>query len=321
MQSFDRLFAESLSTVSAFCSVFTFCFGKNVHSHNQITDKTDSEKPAMPFIGYPTQRQYQSFAQWPDPPAWHNSQEDKAQRESQEGPIKPPRRSLSLSIRKFAVKKSKKQKLRGRPFISAPSNFRHLHHETVDTATALQHPRRAPIPSDPNSFRRLELDMHLPSSEHLLSPFMPIFNVQPATEIAPLPPAQLPSQEYATIVHQKSSPSMSFHLPRRGTAENLSMASGSEYVPSPPPKSKARTRAYTTNSREHILERIASAMLEKQRLQEQIDIVVERQSIYSNSRPSTAHGLHGKCCMFHFHSTSSQSRFVNGLKWVALFSD
>ncbi|RYP81720.1 hypothetical protein DL769_001870 [Monosporascus sp. CRB-8-3] len=41
---------------------------------------------------------------------------------------------------------------------------------------------------------------------------------------------------------------------------------------------------------EDLVERIANAMMERDRLQEQIDEVIERQSIYASSRPSTAHG-------------------------------
>jgi hypothetical protein len=40
-----------------------------------------------------------------------------------------------------------------------------------------------------------------------------------------------------------------------------------------------------------MVERIASAMLEKERLQAEIDSIVERQSIYTNSRPTTAYGM------------------------------
>jgi len=55
----------------------------------------------------------------------------------------------------------------------------------------------------------------------------------------------------------------------------------------------ARARAYTSPSVERIAERIASAMIEKEMLQAEIDSVIERQSIYVNSRPSTAHGMEG----------------------------
>ncbi|RYP23981.1 hypothetical protein DL767_008686 [Monosporascus sp. MG133] len=41
---------------------------------------------------------------------------------------------------------------------------------------------------------------------------------------------------------------------------------------------------------EDLVERVANAMMERDRLQEQIDDVIERQTIYASSRPSTAHG-------------------------------
>jgi hypothetical protein len=44
---------------------------------------------------------------------------------------------------------------------------------------------------------------------------------------------------------------------------------------------------------ENLVERVANAMLERDRLQEQIDDLIERQSIYISSRPSTAYGQPG----------------------------
>lgn len=59
--------------------------------------------------------------------------------------------------------------------------------------------------------------------------------------------------------------------------------------PRVPPRSRAR--AYTAPNVDRMVERIASAMLEKERLQAEIDSIVERQSIYTNSRPTTAYGM------------------------------
>jgi len=77
---------------------------------------------------------------------------------------------------------------------------------------------------------------------------------------------------------------MSFHLPRRSPS-----MTNDDSPPTIPPK--ARARAYTSPNVEKIVERIASAMIEVERLKEQIDEVVERQSLYINSRPSTAHSM------------------------------
>ncbi|KAF2964269.1 hypothetical protein GQX73_g9289 [Xylaria multiplex] len=56
-------------------------------------------------------------------------------------------------------------------------------------------------------------------------------------------------------------------------------------TPSPPPPPIV----------EDLVERVANAMLERDRLQEQIDDIVEKQSVFSSSRPSTAHGPSGLC--------------------------
>lgn len=57
-------------------------------------------------------------------------------------------------------------------------------------------------------------------------------------------------------------------------------------------------RAYTPSESpstimEDLVERVASAMLERDKLQEQIDNVIERSSIYISSRPSTGYGFPG----------------------------
>jgi hypothetical protein len=83
---------------------------------------------------------------------------------------------------------------------------------------------------------------------------------------------------------------MSFHLPRRQTHEAPSFSESPESTPPRvPPRSRAR--AYTSPNVERIVERIASAMIEKERLQWEIDSVIERQSIYTSSRPTTAYGM------------------------------
>jgi hypothetical protein len=90
---------------------------------------------------------------------------------------------------------------------------------------------------------------------------------------------------------------MSFHIPRRPVrSESVTSQANSntEGLPRIPPKAKARQRAYTAPSVEGMVERIASAMLEKEKLQAEIDSVIERSSIYISSRPSTAYGMPGK---------------------------
>jgi hypothetical protein len=87
---------------------------------------------------------------------------------------------------------------------------------------------------------------------------------------------------------------MSFHIPRRPVRTESVASRGWEEadgLPRIPPKAKARQRAYTAPSVEGMVERIASAMLEKEKLQAEIDSVIERSSIYISSRPSTAYGM------------------------------
>ena len=70
-------------------------------------------------------------------------------------------------------------------------------------------------------------------------------------------------------------------------------SSYSESQDSTPPRvpPRSRARAYTAPNVERIVERIASAMIEKELLQWEIDSIIERQSIYTSSRPTTAYGM------------------------------
>ena len=94
----------------------------------------------------------------------------------------------------------------------------------------------------------------------------------------------------------------------RSRSQSRSGDNGDEHsTPTRRPRPRtARARAYTAphsgdgHSRsppsvimEDLVERVASAMLERDRLQERIEDVIERQSIYTNSRPSTAYGHPG----------------------------
>ena len=104
--------------------------------------------------------------------------------------------------------------------------------------------------------------------------------------------------------------SLSFHVPRRpvGSLPGTPPATSSgvmtlppvrpETSPrtaSPPPPRvppKSRVRSYTApETVDHLKERIAEALLEKERLQDMIDDVIERQSVYLGSRPSTSHSM------------------------------
>lgn len=177
-----------------------------------------------------------------------------------------------------------------RPSISAPSNFRHIHSESFHFPSP--QPRHG---TRPVSFRPLELSIYDPSNR--LSPLIPNLDID---EHVPPPPAAHTRRENSwddnsiTLTHERSNSSMSFHIPRRpiqGQDEFSFMNSPDSSPPRVPPRSRAR--AYTAPNVDRMVERIASAMLEKERLQAEIDSIVERQSIYTNSRPTTAYGMQG----------------------------
>ncbi|KAF5025474.1 hypothetical protein F66182_2450 [Fusarium sp. NRRL 66182] len=194
-----------------------------------------------------------------------------------------------------------------RPLISAPSEFRH-----VSTASGPFYEYPEPTPSRASNlrpakqfpqrpYRPLELSIYQPDNR--VSPIMPHFDPRPAN------PA--PSSDYSECMsersdchtdevkppseHQKSfsDSSMSFHFPRRqmlGSAPSSSHGDD-EIPPLIPPKSRGRPRAHTSPDVEKVKERVASAMLEVEKLQKQIDDVIERQSLYVPSRPPTPHSV------------------------------
>jgi hypothetical protein len=180
-----------------------------------------------------------------------------------------------------------------RPQISAPTNFRHVYSESFNFPGYEPQPQRRP---GSGRFRPLELSIYLP--ENHLSPILPHFDH--ITELMPPPPAHThagPSTTWddssVTLTHERSYSSVSFHLPRRHAHDGSSSLSTSPDSTPPRIPPRARARAYTAPSVENLVERIASAIIEKERLQAEIDSVVERQSIYLSSRPSTAYGLQG----------------------------
>ncbi|KAK2000145.1 hypothetical protein LX36DRAFT_572861 [Colletotrichum falcatum] len=119
-----------------------------------------------------------------------------------------------------------------------------------------------------------------------LSPILPHFDM-----ITPPPPARLkpnPEDDVFGPSHEPKYSPMSFHLPRKPSA-SPSLTTASDTPPRIPPKSRARS--YTTGSTEMMKERIAFAMLEVDKLQHEIDLVMKRQSCYTNSRPSTSHSV------------------------------
>ena len=220
------------------------------------------------------------------------------------------RKSFSSTRTSFSVRRRLRSSSSLRPQISAPTNFRHVTGESFqfpNFETQIAQPRRA-------SFRPLQLSIYQP--ENAVSPILPLFadlHSGPEAElsafgrvITPPPPARVRGGSDAgshhsgrAIMHERSYSSMSFHVPRRSQPEDSPKFSTPQHQqnadsPSPPQiPLKSRARAYTSPETERLAERIASAMLEKEKLQELIDEVVERQSIYfgGSSRPSTAHSM------------------------------
>ncbi|KAH7137135.1 hypothetical protein B0J13DRAFT_71866 [Dactylonectria estremocensis] len=141
-----------------------------------------------------------------------------------------------------------------------------------------------------------------PLVRELGSPFTPIRSVKRSAENST--PSYSSDQleaswekspaEQHSLEHQRSFSSTSFHFPRKHISDTDSSPftiHEDEIPPLIPPKARARSRAYTAPDVETIKERVASAMLQVEKLQKQIDDVIERQSLYSVSRPTTSHSM------------------------------
>lgn len=195
---------------------------------------------------------------------------------------------------------SGKKRMR-RPQISSPFNFQHTSTGAVDFNPS--GPRSAPL------FRPLELSIY--ESNNQVSPLLPYF-IGPNPAMAPPPRAYtrprsrteaLPDvfdddddDDDATLSHSRnhsrSRSDLSFHIPRRpvNDASSFMTASIGETPPRIPPRAAGRNRprAYTSPSVEKIVERIASALIERELLEAEIESIKERQSICL-SRPSTSY--------------------------------
>ncbi|KAF4125275.1 hypothetical protein GMORB2_4115 [Geosmithia morbida] len=207
-----------------------------------------------------------------------------------------------------------------RPQISAPSDFRHLQSgsgcmpqtyspEQMALGRAPEAPpvQLRPRPNRqarPSSFRPIELSIYQRNSRRISS--MLSFLEFPGMAVTPPEPAQLRErldEDHQLVRHQRANSTVPpFHLPLRpatdsGTSSLQASSDEQEQEHGTPPpvpeKSQARERAYTSPDVESIRARIAQAMAEAERLQQRIDNVIERQSIYSASRPSTAHSMTG----------------------------
>lgn len=183
-----------------------------------------------------------------------------------------------------------------RPQISAPTNFRHLYSESFrfpDYGPA------QPVRPQPASFRPLELSIYM--TDNRLSPILPHFDY-PEPPVTPPPRAVTLSShsgDSPSIPHSRSYSSMSFHIPRRpvngGSVFDSPRSDASTPQRPQPARLRARTSPETPSPMmDDLVERVASALVERDRLQEKIEDVIERQSIYVSSRPSTANGQPGE---------------------------
>ncbi|KAK3390204.1 hypothetical protein B0H63DRAFT_108407 [Podospora didyma] len=200
-----------------------------------------------------------------------------------------------------------------RPQISGPTNFRHLHSDSFQFPSP-QVSQLLETHQRPRSFRPLELSIYAP--ENQLSPILP--HLAGTSDLIAPPPRAYTSNSSkwdassVTLTNlDRSNSSMSFHIPRKHVRQDSSVSQVSQNSLTPPRKSsltpprippKSRARAYTAPSKDRIVERIASAMLEKERLEAEIESVIERQSLYISSRPSTAYSVRGESedawCLF-----------------------
>lgn len=230
-----------------------------------------------------------------------------------------PIRMAPRSVSRGRLQKEKKEKKRARreeddagrrgrrrPQISSPFNFQHTSTGAVDFAPPA--PRSAPL------FRPLQLSIL--ESSNQVSPLLPYF-IGPNPAISQ--PARVHSRNQsrtenlpdvfddddATTLgnsqsHSRSHSDLSFHIPRRPVNDGSSFRSVSndESPPRIPPRAAGRNRprAYTSPSVERIVERIASALIERELLEAEIESVKERQSICL-SRPSTSYDP-GECSYF-----------------------
>lgn len=193
-----------------------------------------------------------------------------------------------------------------RPHISAPTNFQHVYSGSFqfpETAVTVPVPKK----TKHRSFRPLELSINL--KDNRLSPMLPHFAGPspprtPPHRIIPQPNADSSPQ---SLKRSRSYSSASFHVPRRATSggsvfespRSLRSQHGSTMTPTTTPPRAIRKRAHTSpesppSIMEDLVERVAQAMLERDELQHQINDVVERQSLYTVSRPSSMHEAQGK---------------------------
>lgn len=166
------------------------------------------------------------------------------------------------------------------PIISHPTNFQHTGTGAVNFRASAR------------SFRPLELSIY--ETNNRVSPLLPYF-IGPNPDLALPEPARTRDvfDDDSTTLHSRSVSDSSFHIPRRPVRERASYSSSNhfdEIPPRIPPRAKTRPRAHTyaSPSVEAIVERIASAIIEKDILDAEIHSLKSRASMCL-SRPSTSY--------------------------------
>lgn len=198
------------------------------------------------------------------------------------------KKSFADSLRNLTTRtlRSRKSSPRRNVRISSPTNFRHVYsHSHQFSADAFEY--AAPATRRPPPFQPLQVGV--PKDP---SPIFPDFDPEVAT---PPPVARLRDEDGFYL--RRCPSTLSFHVPRRpagGSPRSPPQLARTKTASPPPPDvpPKSRARANTApEAMDHLKERIAEAMLEKERLQEMIEDVIERQSVYLGSRPSTSHSM------------------------------
>ncbi|KAK4221739.1 hypothetical protein QBC38DRAFT_117567 [Podospora fimiseda] len=260
--------------------------GLGIVAEKKIVVLRDQPAPILPPTAEPVWTNEQTYEktfererQWPRDPYTHNVSPSRDSTVTMKHWFsrKPSSASNSPSVRRLKI--------------SSPTNFRHLHSESFQYPSPAPEP---PVRPRPRSFRPLELSIYTPKNR--LTPILPHLECADDFDfIAPPPRAHTANSSRwdasssTTVAPDRSYSVLSFHVPRKHVRQSSDVSDITLSPPRIPPKSRAR--ASTAPNTERIVARIASAMLEKERLQAEINQVVERQSIYFSSRPSTAFSI------------------------------
>lgn len=178
--------------------------------------------------------------------------------------------------------------------ISAPFEFRHVDSGSFQFPFPAQRPNRpweSPLTPDTPETPFEPLQLNILSSGKELSPMLPDFTFP--SEMTPPSLVHLPGRPYddPSFRHDRSHSSTSFHIPRKNVATHSSSSSPDVSPLNLASDKQTRTRTYAPSDMETIKERVAYAMNEVEELQKKINDIIERQSLYTASRPSTAHSM------------------------------